>query len=147
MADAEGIGTAILTNLSKKFETGEKEMIIAIPVDGKSMGACINKAFGRTQYFLFYDSTTNQKAFLINEAAKAPGGAGIQAAQLVVDQKADTVLCPTIGKNSADVLKNAGIEIYMTSGCSIQDNILAFTEGKLETLKNIHAGFHNHGGN
>lgn len=121
-------------------------MIITMPVDGKTMSACINKSFGRTHYFLVYDTKTNQVKFIMNEAATAPGGAGIQASQFVVDQKTDAVLVPMIGKNAADVLKGAGIELYMTSGCSIQDNIRAFTAGKLESLTKIHAGFHNHGG-
>lgn len=121
-------------------------MIITMPVDGKTMSACINKSFGRTQYFLVYNTETEQKSFLANAAANAQGGAGIQAAQFVVDQNTNAILTPTIGKNSADVIKGSGIKIYLTSGCSIQDNIAAFLDGKLETLTNIHAGFHDHGG-
>jgi len=121
-------------------------MKIALPVDGMTMSACINKSFGRTQYFLVYDTETQLKVFIKNEAANLQGGAGIQASQCIVDQKTKAVLVPMIGKNAADVLTGAGIELYMTSGCSIQDNIKAFTEGKLESLTKIHAGFHNHGG-
>ncbi|MCD6322325.1 MAG: NifB/NifX family molybdenum-iron cluster-binding protein [Clostridiales bacterium] len=121
-------------------------MIVTIPVDGKTMSACINKAFGRTQYFLVYNTETQEKTFLENAAANAPGGAGVQASQFVVDQNTDAVLAPTIGQNSADVIKSSGIKIYLTSGCSIQDNITAFLDGKLKSLTDIHAGFHDHGG-
>ncbi len=121
-------------------------MIITMPVDGKTMSASINKAFGRTQYFLVYNTETHQETFLANAAANAQGGAGIQAAQFVVDQDTNVILAPTIGKNSADVIKGSGIKIYLTSGSSIQDNITAFLDGKLESLTNIHAGFHDHGG-
>ena len=121
-------------------------MIIAMPVDGKTMSACINKSFGRTQYFLVYNTETQQKTFLANAAANAQGGAGIQASQFIVDQHTDALLIPMIGKNAADVLKGAGVELYMTSGCSISGNITDFLNGKLESLTQIHAGFHNHGG-
>ncbi len=121
-------------------------MIITMPVDGKTMNACINKSFGRTQTFLVYDTETHQNTFLANAAVNSQGGAGIQAAQFVVDQKTNAVLAPSIGKNAADVLTGAGVELYTTSDCSIQDNIAAFLDGKLEKLSEIHAGFHNHGG-
>ena len=39
-------------------------MIIAMPVDGKTMSACINKSFGRTPYYLIYNTLTNQKNFM-----------------------------------------------------------------------------------
>lgn len=110
------------------------------------MSASINKSFGRTQYFLVYNTETLQKTFLANAAATAQGGAGIQASQFVVDQGTNALLVPMIGKNAADVLKDSGVDLYMTSGCSIQDNIAAFSNGKLESLTKIHAGFHNHGG-
>lgn len=121
-------------------------MIVVMPVDGKTMSACINKSFGRTPYFLVYNTETQQKTFLANAAANAQGGAGIQASQFIVDQDTKALLVPMIGKNAADVLQGAGVELFMTSGCSISDNITAFLNGKLESLTKIHAGFHNHGG-
>jgi len=120
-------------------------MIVTMPVDGKAMSACINKSFGRTPYFLVYNTETQNKEFIENAAAKSQGGAGIQASQFVVDQKTEAVIVPMLGKNAADVLKGSGLKLYVASGCSIQDNIQALIDGKLETLTQIHAGFHNHG--
>jgi len=120
-------------------------MIVTIPVDGKSMSACINKSFGRTPYFLVYNTETQHKEFIDNAAAMSQGGAGIQASQFVVDQKTEVVIVPALGKNAADVLKGSGLKVYVASGCSIQDNIQALMDGKLETITKIHAGFHNHG--
>ena len=121
-------------------------MIVTIPVDGNNMSSCINKSFGRTPYFLVYNTETQQKFFVENSAASSPGGAGIQASQFVVDQKTDVVIAPMLGKNAADVLQGAGLKLYMASGCSIQGNIKELLEGKLELLTQIHSGFHNHGG-
>jgi predicted Fe-Mo cluster-binding NifX family protein len=121
-------------------------MIITMPVDGMSIDARINKSFGRTPYFIVYDSNTNESKFLENSAATAQGGAGIKASQFVIDQTTDVVIAPMLGKNSADVLKNSGIKLYMASGFSIQDNIKAFSDGVLDTLTEIHTGFHQHGG-
>lgn len=121
-------------------------MILAIPVDGNTTGACINKALGRTPFFLFYDTETKENTFVENTAANSQGGAGVKAAQLVIDNCTSAVITPSCGKNSADVFLAAEINLYMSQGCSVKDNIAAFESGKLKTLDNIHAGFHNHGG-
>lgn len=121
-------------------------MKIAIPVNEKSMdgGACIS--FGRTPYFLIYDTASKESIFLNNSAAASQGGAGIKAAQMIVDNKVGALLTPRCGKNAAEVLNAADIKLYKTINDSIEDNIEAFIDGKLSLLKEIHAGFHHHGG-
>ncbi|NLO85382.1 MAG: dinitrogenase iron-molybdenum cofactor biosynthesis protein [Clostridiales bacterium] len=122
-------------------------MKIAIPVDEKTMETSVCASFGRAPYFLIYDTETKQSDFLDNSAAASTGGAGIKAAQAIVDSKANALLTPRCGENAADVLKAADIQIYKTSSASAKDNIDAFADGKLPLLDEIHAGFHGHGGN
>ena len=84
--------------------------------------------------------------FLENSAATSRGGAGIKAAQTVVDTKAEALLTPRCGENAAQVIKAANIKIYKTINDSIQENIDAFNAGKLEVLNEIQEGFHGKGG-
>ncbi|MBN2558109.1 MAG: NifB/NifX family molybdenum-iron cluster-binding protein [Clostridia bacterium] len=120
-------------------------MKIAFPVDTRSAGACIYKSFGRAPAFLVYDTQTQKSLFVDNSAASSQGGAGIKAAQLVLDQQTDAVIAPQCGQNAADVLLAAGVRIYLSEGCSVGDNIKAHTEGLLKELSDIHAGYHGHG--
>jgi predicted Fe-Mo cluster-binding NifX family protein len=122
-------------------------MKIAIPVDEKNMETNVCVSFGRTPYFLIYDTETKESTFLDNSAAKETGGAGIKAAQAIVDNKVNALLTPRCGENAANVLKAANIKIFKTKGISIKENLDAFTAGKLPLLDEIHAGFHGHGGN
>lgn len=122
-------------------------MKIAIPVDEKSLDSNVCVSFGRTPYFLIYDVDTKESVFLDNSAAASTGGAGIKAAQTIVDNKANVLLTPRCGENAAEVLKSADIEIFKTTSASVKDNIDAFIDGKLFLLDEIHAGFHGHGGN
>jgi predicted Fe-Mo cluster-binding NifX family protein len=122
-------------------------MKIAIPVDEKSVDSNVCVSFGRTPYFLIYDVDTKESVFLDNSAAASTGGAGIKAAQTIVDNKANVLLTPRCGENAAEVLKSADIEIFKTTSASVKDNIDAFIDGKLSLLDEIHAGFHGHGGN
>jgi len=117
-------------------------MKIVIPVDDKDMGTNVCVSFGRTPYFLIYDTVTKESLFLDNSAAESTGGAGIKAAQIIVDNKADALLTPRCGENAAEVLKAANIKIFKTTSASTQDNIDAFMVGKLPLLEEIHAGFH-----
>ena len=122
-------------------------MRIAIPVDDKSLESNVCISFGRTPYFLIYDTDTKKSVFIDNSAATSIGGAGIKAAQMIADNKANILLTPRLGENSADVLKAAEIKIYKTITASAKDNINAYISGKLPLLDEIHAGLHGHGGN
>jgi predicted Fe-Mo cluster-binding NifX family protein len=122
-------------------------MKIAIPVDEKTLESNVCASFGRTPYFLIYDVETKESIFIDNSAAASTGGAGIKAAQTIVDNKANALLTPRCGQNAADVIKSAEIKIYKTITGSAKDNIDAFIAGKLSLLDEIHAGFHRHGGN
>lgn len=121
-------------------------MKVAMPVDGKDMETDVCISFGRTPYFLIYDTETEKSIFIDNIAAESQGGAGIKAAQLLVDRKADALLTPRCGENAAAVIQAADIKIYKTSGTSVKENIRAFVSGRLPLLEEIHPGFHGHGG-
>lgn len=121
-------------------------MKIAIPVDSTNMESPVCISFGRTPYFLIYDTESKNSIFIENTAAQSPGGAGIKAAQAIVDNKVDALLTPRCGENAAMVINAANIKIYKTLGTSINENINSFNEGKLNLLEEIHEGFHGNGG-
>ncbi len=121
-------------------------MKISIPVDDKSMDTTVCVSFGRAPYFLIYDTESHASSFLDNSANSSQGGAGIKAAQVIVDSQASVLLTPRCGENAAKVINAAHIKIYKTINDSIRDNIDAFNEGKLALLDDIHPGFHDHGG-
>ncbi|MFA7660407.1 MAG: NifB/NifX family molybdenum-iron cluster-binding protein [Anaerovoracaceae bacterium] len=122
-------------------------MKLAMPVNEKDMKTEICVSFGRSPYFLFYDTDTEEGTFIDNSAAASSGGAGIKAAQIIVDNNAGALLTPRCGENAANVLKSADINLYKTEGVSVTENIEAFIDGKLSLLDEIHEGFHGHGGN
>lgn len=121
-------------------------MKIAMPVNGKSMDKGICPSFGRAPYFLIYDTKTEEGLFIDNSAASSQGGAGIKAAQLVVDNGADVLITPRCGENAASVINAGKVKIYRSTDGSIEDNLNALKEDKLSILDEIRAGFHNHGG-
>jgi len=122
-------------------------MKIAIPADEDNLESDVCMSFGRASYFYIYDTATQIGEFIINGAATAPGGAGIKAAQIVLDAHADVLITPRCGENSADVFKVGKTKIYKSIVGSIQDNINSYNDEKLEILDHFHAGFHGQGEN
>lgn len=122
-------------------------MKIAVPVDEKDLNLNVCVSFGRAPYFLIYDADTKESTFIDNLAASSSGGAGIKAAQTIVDNKADVLLTPRCGENAANVLIAADIVLFRTIAASVKDNIDSFIAGELPMLIEIHEGFHGRGGN
>jgi len=121
-------------------------MRVAIPIENESMEGQVCPSFGRTPFYLIYDDVSAETKYLVNEAAVASGGAGIKAAQLLVDEHIDVVITPRCGKNAAEVLQGASVKIYKSEGDMIKLNVEAFTKGELVELDGFHPGFHGHGG-
>ena len=123
----------------------DDNMKIAIPVGDKTGGEDVAESFGRAAYFLIYDTKTKKELILKNDALTQQGGAGVKAAQIIVDSQVQALLTVRCGQNAADVLEGAGIKVYKTLIGSVKDNIAAFSEGKLSLLDDIHPSLHNHG--
>lgn len=121
-------------------------MKIAIPVDEKSLDSNVCVSFGRTPYFAIYDVDSKECTIIDNDAAASTGGAGIKAAQIIVDSGADVLITTRLGENAVEVLKPADIKIYKSITGSVKDNIDGFIDGKLAILDKFHAGFHGVGG-
>ncbi len=117
-------------------------MIIAIPVNENHGEPNVCVSFGRAPWFLFHNTVTDETQILENPAANVEGGAGIKAAQFVVDHKANALITLRGGENAAEVLLAADTQIYKAQGSTAKENLALFTEGKLEKLESFHAGFH-----
>jgi predicted Fe-Mo cluster-binding NifX family protein len=121
-------------------------MKIAVPADDRSLEANVCISFGRSPYFLIYDTDNGKSVFLENAAADKPSGAGIAAAQIILDSGAEVLLTPRCGENAAELIQAGEIKLLKTIQGSLQENLDAYLEGKLAVLQEIHAGHHGHGG-
>lgn len=121
-------------------------MKIAIPTNDNNKETTVCISFGRTPFFFIYDTETKEEQFLDNAAAASQGGAGIKAAESLIDKGIAALLTPRCGENAATVFQAAKVGLYQTKGESVSENIDAFLKGELSVLGQIHPGFHNHEG-
>ncbi|WHH58387.1 NifB/NifX family molybdenum-iron cluster-binding protein [Petroclostridium sp. X23] len=117
-------------------------MKIAMPCSEKSIDSQVNQTFGRSPFFIIVDSDTIAYDAIENPAMNASGGAGIQAAQTIVDSGAQALITARCGQNASDVLKPAGVKLYKAIPGTVKQLVEAFKDGKLEELNDIHPGYH-----
>lgn len=117
-------------------------MKIAIPVDEQSLESGVCPSFGRTPYFLFYNTVTKESYYLDNSAVVSQGGAGIRAARVIADHGVKALLTPRCGENSEKVLRKSEVLIYKSIPGTAQQNIDAFAAEQLILLSDFHPGLH-----
>ena len=87
-------------------------MKLCVSSTGMEISSRIDTAFGRAPYFLIIDTETENIEVVNNSAAATGHGAGIAAAQIVVDKRVDAVLTGYVGPNAFNALHAAGIRIF-----------------------------------
>ncbi|NWG04259.1 MAG: NifB/NifX family molybdenum-iron cluster-binding protein [Syntrophaceae bacterium] len=107
-------------------------MKIAISSAGKNLDSEIDLRFGRCQYFIFVDPETMEFEACENEGLMASGGAGVQAAQFIVQKGAKALITGNLGPNAASALSASGIKVHLVSGGTIREVTEAFKAGKLQ---------------
>lgn len=121
-------------------------MRIAVPAEEKTIVGNVSQSFGRTYYFVVVDTETLEFEVIDNQAVSSQGGAGIKAAQAVVDSGAGAVVTFHCGQNAADVLKAADIKILKAVPGTVSEMVQKYKAGELAELSEIHPGYHQHGG-
>ncbi len=97
------------------------------------------QVLARAPYFLFRQDGVD--TIVDNPGAQAQGGAGIQAAQFLVDQQVTDLIAPRCGQNAAEVFQAAGIRIYKSSNTEALSDLQAFAVGTLEPMTHLHSGY------
>ncbi len=109
-------------------------MIIAVSAEGNGMDSRLDLRFGRAKAFIIVDTKTLKGEGLENAAAASAGGAGISAAQTVVDKNVEAVITGNVGPNASRVLNAAGVKVYRGKEISVKENVELFLQGALEQI-------------
>ncbi|MBN1761563.1 MAG: NifB/NifX family molybdenum-iron cluster-binding protein [Methanomicrobia archaeon] len=106
-------------------------MKICVTATAGDLNAQVDPRFGRSQYFVIVDADTMAFEALPNEAMNAPGGAGIQAAQAMVNKGVDVVISGNMGPNAFQVLSTAGVKIATGAYGTVKEAVEMYKSGKL----------------
>lgn len=117
-------------------------MKVAVSSQGGGLKDKVDPRFGRCSDFIIYDYQTGTQKALPNPSGQSSGGAGIQAAQVLVNMGVNAVLAGRLGPNAFKVLGAAGIEVYGGITGTVEDTLLLFKEKKLELMREANAVSH-----
>lgn len=106
-------------------------MKIAISSQGENLEAMVDPRFGRCAYFIIYDTETKETEVLPNPALDAMGGAGIQAAQVIVDKGVEVVITGNVGPNAFQTLNQAKIKIFGVASSTVKEGLKKYENGEL----------------
>ena len=106
-------------------------MKICVTATAGDLNAQVDPRFGRSQYFVIVDSDTMEFEAMANEAMNAPGGAGIQAAQAMVNKGVNVVVSGNMGPNAFQVLSTADVKIATGAYGTVKEAVEMYKGGKL----------------
>ncbi|HIE33672.1 MAG TPA: dinitrogenase iron-molybdenum cofactor [Candidatus Altiarchaeales archaeon] len=119
-------------------------MKIAVATTSGGLDDQISPVFGRCQTLTIVKADNREIKeieVISNESADASGGAGIQASQLMVEKKIDTVIAGNFGPNAVMVLKKAGIKMVQAQG-NVRDVLEKYLNGEINAINTPTVGEH-----
>lgn len=108
-------------------------MKIAITSSGETLESKVDLRFGRATGFIIYNlENDSYKAVDNAQNLNAMQGAGIQAAQNVVNEDVDAIITGHCGPKAFMVLNNAGVKIYTGAEGTVKEVIEKFKNNELQ---------------
>ena len=108
-------------------------MKVAVTAQGREMTSQVDPRFGRAACFLVVDTETGEHLVVDNtQNLNAAQGAGIQAAQTVVNQGVAAVLTGHCGPKAFRTLQAAGVEIYVGVAGTVREALAGLAAGTLQ---------------
>ncbi len=117
-------------------------MRIVVSAQGENLDAPASPVFGRCPTYVFVHTETMEFEAVPNPAMSQGGGAGIQAAQFVVERGAQAVLTGNLGPNAFDVLRAAGIPGYLVPEGTVSQAVEAFKANRLQSMVGANVAAH-----
>ncbi len=106
-------------------------MKIVVTSNGIDLDADVSPVFGRCPTYIFVDTDTMEFEAVDNPAMGAASGAGIQAAQFIVERDAEAVVTGNVGPNAFDVFGSSGVPVCLFEGGTVREAVEAYKAGEL----------------
>ena len=108
--------------------------MIAVTAKGEGPKSNLDSRFGRCEYIVMYDLNTETYSAQNNPSKTSSGGAGVSTAQLLSELKVTTLITGNVGPKAMRALKAADIEVFTSSGGTVEEVIKLYQKGKLQQV-------------
>lgn len=107
-------------------------MKVVVTAQGSSLDSPVDPRFGRARFFLLVDTETGNFTAHDNvQNLNAPQGAGIQAAQTVVQLGTEAVLTGNVGPKAFATLQAARVAVHPGAMGTVREALEALHAGRL----------------
>jgi predicted Fe-Mo cluster-binding NifX family protein len=120
-------------------------MKIAISATGKTMDSLLDLRFGRCKYFLIYDTESKKVNAIENKGMSSAGGAGIAAAQQLIDENIDVIITGDLGPNAFELINKTAIKVYKGKDISIESVLEEYNKNQFSELNESGPAHHGMG--
>lgn len=112
-------------------------MLIAISASGDVLTSSMDMRFGRAKGFILYDTNEQTHSYIDNiQNLESEQGAGIQAAQNVINNNIEALITGHCGPKAFKLLSAANVTIYLAQEGNVKDQIEKLRQGKLKKADN-----------
>lgn len=109
-------------------------MKVAVCTVDQGLEAELASRFGRCNYFVIIDTETMDVNAIPNTGGKTGEGAGVQAAQTLINEEVEAVIGANFGPNAFMTLKYAGIKVYNGKGI-VSEVLEQFKNERLQEME------------
>lgn len=119
-------------------------MKIAMCSQSDNLQSTVDSRFGRTACFAVYDDARNNWIFSENnQNLQAAQGAGIQAAQTIIDAQVDVLIASNVGPKAMTALEANGIAVFKIGpGVKLEQAITEYQDGNLAQMQQANVEGH-----
>lgn len=91
----------------------------------------MEERFGRCAVFAVYDGTSGALSYVMNQAKDASSGAGVKAAQQLIDLEVDLLITGRVGPGAQEVLDEGGIRVETWTAGTVGEAVRRFGTASL----------------
>lgn len=111
-------------------------MKVACTAAGPTLDSAFDNRFGRAKNFIIYDTESDTFTVIDNtQNLNSAQGAGVQAAQFVINSGAQALITGHLGPKAAKVIYGAGLEVYSADVESVKEALAMYKSKALKPLK------------
>ena len=110
-------------------------MLVEVTARSKDMDCEVDSRFGRAPYFHIVNTETGETKVVENsQNLSLAQGAGIQSAELVVNNKAEVLLTGHCGPKAFQTLKAGNVKIIVDVTGKVKDAVENFKKGEYKEI-------------
>lgn len=108
-------------------------MLIAITSQKEEQSSQVEKRFGRAPWFITFNTDTKEYQSFQNPGTNQSSGAGVSAAQFIIDKKINIIISGDFGPNASRAFQAAKTEmrLFNENTLTVQDAIDQYQNNKL----------------